>query len=164
MSATTDPDKILDGRETATVLREALLLVDYPDYVIASALKGDGLSKVHSLIGPHDSTREAVAAIITDLIAESITASISATPANATPTHSGFPLPLKRRIFGKRNQPLPQEPVFTDAVPLAFEEAPVAAYLMRAEAVTRMWRQGRIDSTVAVDLLTVAARGYDQRA
>lgn len=163
-------DPILQGRATDPAVRQGIDLVDYPDYIVAAALDGDGLTQVHNKIMGEGVTPQAAAQAITDLIIDLLAEEMPAqTPEGAAHaltsdqiargTHE-FPQPITRKFFGKTDPP-PPAPVFDDAVrPIDFSTPLQSALLLRAEAITRRWREGRIEEPRAVHLLEAALADF----
>lgn len=172
-------DSALQGRATDPAIREGIALVDYPDYLIAEALSGDGLRQVHNSIGAGSLTPEAAAQAITARIVEGIAEGIAKGIAKHAPEDSSherknnrgrasfiptpstrFPKPIVSRIFGKKNVPR-EELVFDDeAEPINFSSPLSASLLMRAEAVSQLWRQGRLEGERAAHLLVIAVEDF----
>lgn len=159
-------DSILKGRTTDPAVREGITLVEYPAYLISEVLEGDGLRRVHGRIDSESLTPEAVARIITDMIMERLMEDIPDAPQaqpRGKPKSSfvpHFPNPVVSRFFGKRASPQ-AEPVFEDdPVPTNFKTSATASMLMRAEAVTQLWRQGKIDGDRAAHLLEVTVSNF----
>lgn len=166
-------DPVLKGRTADPAVREGIALVEYPEYLIAEVLSGDGLREVHSRIDAESLTPEAAARAITDMIVERLTEDI---PEEATPPAPEkskpssfvphFPKPVISKLLGRRS-PAPEDagdPVFEeDAAPMNFESPVKASLLMRAEAVTQQWRRGKVSDDRAAHLLESAVRNYQKR-
>lgn len=163
-------DPVLKGRTADPAVRQGITLVEYPEYLITEALEGDGLRQVHGRIASENLTPEAAAQAITDMIAERLAedipdedpaASHEKPRASFIPGLSAkFPQPVISKFFGKKT-PAREEPVFDDdAAPLNFDSPVTASLLMRAEAVTRLWRHGKIEAERAAHLLEVAVNDY----
>lgn len=167
-------DPVLKGRTADPAVREGIALVEYPEYLIAEVLSGDGLREVHSRINAESLTPEAAARAITDMIVERLTEDIpeetpSPAPEKTKPSSfvPHFPKPVISKLFGRRS-PAPEgdmeDPVFEeDAAPMNFESPVKASLLMRAEAVTQQWRRGKVSDERAAHLLESAVRNYQKR-
>lgn len=162
-------DSILKGRTTDPAVREGITLVEYPAYLISEVLDGDGLRRVHGRIDSEALTPESVARIITDMIVEHLTQDIPDKPNVQARSKSKpsfvphFPNPVISRFFGKR-APSQTEPVFEDdPPPTNFNMSATNSMLMRVEAVTLSWRQGKIDGDRAAHLLEVAVSDFRAR-
>lgn len=174
MSHPNSLDPILKGRTADPSIREGIALVEYPEYLIAQALDGDGLQEAHRRLGGTGLTAESAANTITEMIVERLADDIAeAPPEGATSERSRvsfiphisakFPQPVISRIFGKKSAPADEadEPVFADnATPISFELSIAPSLLMRAEAVSRLWRQGKIEAERAAYLLESAVMDY----
>lgn len=174
MSDSNALDPILKGRSADPAVREGIALVEYPEYLIAETLDGNGLRDVYNRIDSESLTPEAAAQAITDMIAERLTEDIPEEDIDSPRQERGrvsfipglsakFPQPVVSKIFGKKT-PVREEPVFTDdASPIDFDSPVVASLLMRTEAVTRLWRHGKMDAGRAAHLLEVAVSDYQAR-
>lgn len=175
MSHPNSLDPILKGRTADPSIREGIMLVEYPEYLIADALDGDGLQEVHRRMGGGVGlTPESAASTITEMIVERLADDIEEdssdrpSPERSRPSFiphisAKFPQPVISRIFGKKPAPEDEqdEPVFADnATPIHFESSIAPALLMRAEAVSRLWRQGKIEAERAAHLLESAVMDY----
>lgn len=172
MASPYSTDSILKGRPTDPAVREGIGLVDYPGYLISAVLEGDGLREVHARISGDSLTPEGAARIITAMVVEHLAEDIPASspaPAPQKPPRSKpafvahFPKPAIRKVFGKR-PPGPPEPVFEDNPPsVDYDSSITASLILRAEAVTSLWRQGRLTSDQAAHLLAESVRDHQQR-
>lgn len=165
-------DPILKGRTADPVIRAGIALVEYPEYLIAETLDGDGLREAHSRIDAETLTPEAAARAITGMIVEHLAEDI---PEEAPESQSmrsraasfipHFPNPVIGKIFGRRDHTPPAEDLVfdEDPTPMNFKSPMRASLLMRAEAVTQQWRQGKIEDERAVHLLENAVLNYRKR-
>lgn len=173
MTAEHRADPILKGRNADPAIQEGIALVEYPEYLIAEALSGDGLKEAHSRIGAEALTAEAAASAITEMIVERLTddipdAAVVPEPlpgrAKASPFIPHFPKPVISKFFGKRGGVTAKEPVFEDKPPRMNFDSPLkTSLLMRAEAVTQQWRQGKIGDDRAAHLLENLVVNYRKR-
>lgn len=165
-------DPILKGRTADPAIREGLTLVEYPEYLIAEVLDGEGLREAHRRIDAETLTPEAAARAITDMVVERLAEDIpddeapQVAPEKARPSSfiPHFPKPVISRFFGRRDSATSGDPVFDeDPAPMDFDSSVKASVLMRAEAITQRWRQGKIEDDRAVHLLEVAVLNYRKR-
>lgn len=166
-------DPILKGRPADPAIREGISLVEYPEYLIAETLDGDGLRKAHGRIGEGNFTPEAAARAITDMIVEHLADDIpeddddiqEQRPKRKPAFIPHFPKPVIGKLSGKRSPaPTSETPVFVEnPAPINFESPITASLLMRTEAVTQLWRQGKIETPRAAHLIEVAVLKYRKR-
>lgn len=169
-------DPVLKGRTADPAIREGITLVEYPEYLIAETLDGDGLREAHSRMSAETLTPQAAARAITEMIVERLAETIpddlpeqEAVQEKTRPTSfiPHFPPPVISKLFGKRTAVPDQgqeDPVFDDnPAPMNFDSPMKASLLMRAEAVTRLWRQGKVGDDRAAHLLEVAVLDYRKR-
>lgn len=168
-------DPILRGRTADPAVREGITLVEYPEYLIAGALEGEGLQQVHNRMGAENLTPEAAATIITEMIVESLADIQPQDSAGSPPSERGktsfipglsarFPKPVISRLFGKKGTALDStegDLVFhDDSAPINFNSPMSSAVLMRAEAVTQLWRRGKVEPEEAIRRLTTLMEEY----
>lgn len=165
-------DPILMGRDVDPAVQEGIRRVEYPEYLIAEALSGDGIKEVHRRISGEVLTADAAATAITEMIVERLTEDIpdesEGGPPSRTAEHTtsspfipNFPKPVISRLFGKRRDTPAEDPVFEHEPPRVNFHSPLkVSLLMRAEAVTQQWRQGKINDDRAVVLLERLVTDY----
>lgn len=173
MSTSKASDPILKGRTADPALRQGIPLVDYPEYLVADALGGDGLQEAHRRMGSENLSPEAAARTITEMIVERLANGIPEGSEEEVPARKDkprasfvphisarFPRPVISKMFGKKS-PVHEEPIFDDdAAPIDFASSVAPSLLMRAEAVSRLWRRGEVSPDRAAHLLEVAVEEY----
>lgn len=171
-------ERILKGRATDPAVREGIALLDFPAYVIAEVLDGDGLQEVHARLGAESLTPASAADVITQMIQEYL--ADAPPPADDPPParrgfvptrHPVFPNPVISRPFGRRRadatsteSPSEDESQatleMTNGGRVDFRATATTAVLMRAESTLRLWRQGRVTPDDAIFILEGLVRDY----